>query len=127
MKLNILDISKNKTGEVDLPVQFGEDIGVDLVKRTFLALQSSRIQPYGSMKEAGKRSSSTLSKRRRKYRGSYGFGISRTPRKVLSRRGTRMYWVVRFHPILQGEEEHIPQKLRRCLAKKSTKKKEEKR
>ena len=86
MKLNILDISNKKVGEINLPMQFDEDVRPDLAKRAVLALQSSKRQPYGSMKEAGKRASSTLSKRRRRYRGSYGLGISRTPRKILSRK-----------------------------------------
>ena len=92
MKLDILDISRNKIGEINLPRQFEEEIRIDLIKRAVLALQSNERQPYGAMKEAGKRSSSTLSKRRRKYRGSYGLGISRTPRKILSRR-RMLFWL----------------------------------
>ncbi|MEK6868731.1 MAG: 50S ribosomal protein L4, partial [Nanoarchaeota archaeon] len=102
MKLNVLDTSKNKTGEINLPVQFDEEVRPDLISRAVLALQSSKRQAYGAMPEAGKRASSTLSKRRRRYRGSYGHGISRTPRKILSRRGTRMYWVGAFAPNTRG-------------------------
>ena len=93
MKLKIFGTSEDKTGEINLPSQFNEDIRPDLIKRAVLALQSGRRKAYGAAPEAGKRASSTLSKRRRRYRGSYGFGISRTPRKILSRRGRRMFWV----------------------------------
>ena len=98
MKLNILDTSKNKTGEISLPVQFNEEVRSDLISRAVLSLQSNRRQAYGAMPEAGKRYSSTLSKRRRRYRGSYGHGISRTPRKILSRNGSNMNWVGAFVP-----------------------------
>ena len=66
MKVDILNISKDKVGEINLPIQFEEDIREDLEKRAALAMQSNRKQRYGAMPEAGKRSSSTISKRRRK-------------------------------------------------------------
>ncbi len=122
MKLNILDNSKKKTGEIDLPVQFEEGVRIDLIKRAVLALQSNKRQPYGAKAEAGKRSSSIISKRRHQYRGSYGFGISRTPRKILSRRGTRMYWVGAFAPNTVGGRRAHPPKSEKILGKKINKK-----
>ena len=122
MKLDILDISKKKIGEVNLPTQFQEDVRADLVKRAFLAFRSNKRQAYGTKPEAGKRSSSILSKRRRKYRGMYGFGISRTPRKILSRRGTRMFWVGAFSPNTVGGRRAHPPKAEKILEKKINKK-----
>ncbi len=122
MKLDILDVSRNKVGEINLPVQFNEEVRPDLMKRAVLVLHSNKRQPYGAMKEAGKRSSSTLSKRRRRYRGSYGFGISRTPRKILSRRGTRMYWVGAFSPNTVGGRRAHPPKAEKIMQKKINKK-----
>lgn len=122
MKLNILDTSKSKVGEINLPEQFGEAVRADLAKRVFLALQSNKRQSYGAMKRAGIRASSTLSKRRRRYRGSYGLGISRTPRKILSRRGTRMFWVGAFSPNTVGGRRAHPPKAEKCLQKKVNKK-----
>ena len=122
MKVDVLDITNKKVGEVNLPKQFNEDVRLDLISRAVLALQSSKRQPYGSMPEAGKRYSSTLSKRRRRYRGSYGFGISRTPRKILSRRGTRMYWVGAFSPNTVGGRRAHPPKAEKILGKKINKK-----
>ena len=126
MKLDILDISKKKIGEVKLPMQFDEEVRADLIKRAVLALQSNKRQPYGSMKEAGKRSSSIISKRRRQYRGCYGFGISRTPRKVLSRRGTRMYWVGAFAPNTVGGRRAHPPKPEKIIVQKLNKKERKK-
>ena len=126
MKLDILDISKNNVGEVELPMQFNEVIREDLVKRAFLVIRSNKRQTYGSKPEAGKRASANLSKRRRKYRGMYGFGISRTPRKILSRRGTRMYWVGAFAPNTVGGRRAHPPKAEKIMQKKINKKERKK-
>src|SRR3989338_1849766 len=98
MKLNILNLQKSKVGQMDLPEQFKEEYRPDLIKRAVHALQSAARQRYGADPEAGFRHSSKLTKRRRKYRGCYGFGISRVNRKILSRRGTRFNWVGAFSP-----------------------------
>ena len=109
MKLDILDNSKNKTGEINLPSQFEEDFRPDLIHRAVLTLQSHKRQPYAASPDAGKRSSAKLSRRRRKYRGSYGIGISRVPRKILTRRGARMNWVGAFAPgTVGGRRAHPP-------------------
>ena len=79
MKIEILDAEKKKTGEKEMPSQFSETYRPDLIKRAVHALQSAARQAYGAHPEAGQRHSSELSKRRRKYRGCYGFGISAIP------------------------------------------------
>ncbi|MFC2135964.1 50S ribosomal protein L4, partial [Bacteroidota bacterium] len=98
MKLKILNTNKTETKTTDLPIQFYEPVRKDLIQKVFLAIQANKKQPYGADPEAGKRASAELSRRRRKYRGSYGMGISRVPRKIMSRRGTRMNWVGAFAP-----------------------------
>lgn len=110
MKIPIYDISSKKIGEINLPSQFNEDVRHDLISRAVLSIQSNKRQPYGAMPEAGKRASKEISKRRRNYRGSYGHGISRTPRKILSRRGTRMFWVGAFAPNTVGGRRAHPSK-----------------
>ena len=109
MKLDIFDLGNNKIGEVQLPNQFDEELRQDLIHRTVLAIQSHNRQPYSSSPMAGKRSSAKLSRRRRDYRGSYGLGISRVPRKIMTRRGTRMNWVGAFAPgTVGGRRAHPP-------------------
>ena len=109
MNLDILDLTKNKVGEIKLPSQFEEEFRPDLIKRAVLAVQSHKRQPYSSSEGAGKRASSKLSRRRRDYKGSYGYGISRVPRKIMSRRGTRMNWVGAFAPgTVGGRRAHPP-------------------
>ena len=109
MKLDILDLTKNKVGEIELPSQFEEEFRPDLIHRAVLAIQSHKRQTYAASNEAGKRASAKLSRRRRDYRGSYGIGISRVPRKIMTRRGTRMNWVGAFAPgTVGGRKAHPP-------------------
>ncbi|MDP3765728.1 MAG: 50S ribosomal protein L4, partial [Nanoarchaeota archaeon] len=109
MILDILDSTKNKVGEIKLPRQFEEEYRPDLIHRAVMAIQSHGRQSYAANKEAGKRASAKLSRRRRDYRGSYGFGISRVPRKIMTRRGMRMNWVGAFAPgTVGGRRAHPP-------------------
>jgi large subunit ribosomal protein L4e len=122
MKLTILDTQNKKSGEKELPTQFSEAYRPDLIKRAVLALQSAARQKYGTSPEAGLRHSSKLSKRRRKYRGCYGFGISRVNRKIHSRRGTRMFWVGTFSPQTRGGMRAHPPKAEKILTEKINRK-----
>ncbi|MFW6230502.1 MAG: 50S ribosomal protein L4 [Nanoarchaeota archaeon] len=109
MKLKIKDLKNGESGSMDLPRQFGEEVRPDLITRAVLAIRSHNRQPYGADPEAGMKSSAEVSRRRRKYRGSYGYGISRVPRKILSRRGTRFMWVGAFAPgTIGGRRAHPP-------------------
>lgn len=110
MKANILNLQNQKTGEKELPSQFNEAYRPDLIKRAVLAVQSKARQSYGASPEAGKRHSAELSRRRRKYRGSYGHGISRVTRKIMTRRGTRFFWVGAVSPGTRGGRRAHPPK-----------------
>ena len=113
MKLDILDIEKNKVGEIKLPSQFEEEFRPDLIQRAVLAIQSHKRKAYGASIEAGKRASAKLSRRRKDYRTAYGYGISRVPRKILTRRGTRMNWVGAFAPgTVGGRRAHPPKSVK---------------
>nr|MBT4247044.1 50S ribosomal protein L4 [Candidatus Woesearchaeota archaeon] len=109
MKVTILNKENQNKGEVDFPSQFSESYRPDLIRRAVHALQSAARQAYGANPDAGQRHSSTISKRRRNYRGCYGFGISRVNRKIHSRKGTRMFWVGATSPQTRGgRRSHAP-------------------
>lgn len=109
MKIDIKDGSGKTISKIDLPVQFGEQIRVDLIKRAVLAGQANARQAYGAKIGAGMRQKGKLSRRRRDYKTSYGHGIARTPRKIMSRNGTRMYWVGAVAPnTVGGRQAHPP-------------------
>ncbi len=108
-KLPVLDLEGKKVSEMDLPKVFTEIIRPDLIKKAVLAVQSHNRQPYGAFKDAGKRPSAKLYKRRRVFRTSYGYGISRVPRKILSRKGSQFYWQGAFIPgTIGGRRAHPP-------------------
>jgi len=109
MKAKILDIHKTEKGTKELPVQFSEQIRWDLIQRAVISLQNERRQAYGVKHGAGLRQVSEVSRRRRDYKGTYGAGISRVPRKIMSRNGTRMNWVGAFAPgTVGGRRAHPP-------------------
>ena len=110
MKAKIFDLEGKMGKEVELPVQFEEEIHPNLIKRAVLAIESKTRHSYGAMPKAGQRSSAKLSKRRRNYRGSYGHGISRVPRKIMWRRGTQFGWEGAFAPSMVGGRRAHPPK-----------------
>jgi len=126
MKLNVYSLAKQNTKSMDLPSQFSEEIRPDIVKRAVEAIQANKRQPYGAHPEAGLRASAQVSKRRRKYRGCYGSGMSRTPRKILSRNGTRMNWVGAVAPNTVGGRRAHPPKAEKIWEKKINKKEKRK-
>ena len=116
MKKDLYSIEGKVLKQVELPKQFNEPVRHDLIKRAVLAIHSSKRTPYGADPEAGKRSSSILSKRRRRYRGSYGRGISRSPRKVLTKRGSQFYFVGAFATnTVGGRRSHPPKSGKKWL------------
>ncbi|MBN1646378.1 50S ribosomal protein L4 [Candidatus Woesearchaeota archaeon] len=109
MKLDIVNSKNTIVGQKELPSQFYEPIREDIIEKAVRVYELSGRQPHGAKPDAGKRASAKLSRRRHNYRGSYGFGISRVPRKILSRRGTRMNWVGAFAPgTVGGRQAHPP-------------------
>lgn len=122
MKTKIFNVNAIETGDIKLPPQFEESINPNLIKRAVIALRSSRQQPYGTFEKAGKRPSAKLSKRRRKYRTSYGYGISRVSRKIMWRRGSQFGWEAAFAPGTVGGRKAHPPKSSKDLTKKINKK-----
>ena len=110
MKLKVLSTAKTEKGSMDLPSQFSETVRPDVISRAVLAIYSNRRQPYGTDPRAGKKSMAKLSRRRRDWKGAYGHGISRVPRKIVSRSGTQFNWVGAFAPMTVGGRRAHPPK-----------------
>ncbi len=122
MKLSILNTDNTEKGSIELPQQFNEPINKDLIKRAVSVLQANRRHPYGASPTAGKRQSAKISRRRRNYKGAYGMGISRVPRKTMSRRGRRFIWTGAFAPGTVGGRRAHPPKAEKIFARKINKK-----
>ena len=109
MKLKILSLAKTEKGSKELPRQFNEEIRPDLIYRAVIAILAGRRQRYGADPRAGKKYSSEVYKRRRGFKGSYGIGISRVPRKVMSKQGSHFNWTGAFAPgTVGGRRSHPP-------------------
>ena len=118
MKADILNLEGKKLKDITLPAQFNEEYRPDLIKRAVLVIQANKRQPYGANPEAGKRASAKLSRRRRNYRGAYGHGISRVPRKTMWRRGRQFGWRGAFAPGTVGGRRSHPPKAEKSFEKK---------
>ncbi len=99
----------DKSGTIELPIHFDEEVRADLIKRAVVTIQVNKRQPYGAFERAGKQQSTKLSRRRRQYKTAYGRGISRVPRKTVLRRGTQFIWVgARAPGTVGGARAHPP-------------------
>jgi large subunit ribosomal protein L4e len=109
MKVKVMTAQNSEAGAIDLPSQFKEDVRDDLIARAVLAIQAAGRQPYGGYGNAGMRHSTKISRRRRDFKGSYGKGISRVPRKIHTHRGMQFGWVGALSPgTVGGRAAHPP-------------------
>ncbi len=120
--MKVVNLEGKKVKEMNLPKQFHEEYHPNLIKRSVLTIRNNKRHPYGAKERAGIRYSSTLSKRRKDYKGSYGKGLSRTPRKVLWRRGTQFGYVGATAPGTRGGRKAHPPKSEKIFDKKINKK-----
>ena len=123
MKANILDISGKKVKTIDLPSYFSGKIREDLVLKILEA--KKRKQPYSPSPVAGKQHSASgkIQHRRHVWKSSYGRGISRIPRKIMTRKGSQFNWVgAEISSVRGGRRAHPPKILSMLNTKKINKK-----
>jgi len=118
MKIPVFDKDKRELKQKEMPKQFSEKVREDLIHRAVVTIQSNSRQPYGAYERAGMNVSAKLSRRRKDWKGSYGHGMARTPRKSLSHRGTRFNWVGALAPNTRGGRRAHPPKADRIWDKK---------
>ncbi len=93
LKSEVLDIKGKKLKEISLPGFFSSSIRSDIVNKV---LESKKTkQPYSASPTGGKQHSASgrIIHRRHVWKSGYGRGMSRIPRKILSRRGSQFNWV----------------------------------
>lgn len=110
MKATLYDKSGKKKGDVELPKTFTTKPRRDIVAKYYEA--DKLIQPYASDPQAGNKQSAsgTISHKRHDWKGHYGRGISRAPRKTMWRRGTQFYWIGAQVPGSRGGRRAHPPK-----------------
>ena len=104
VKAELISIDGQKKGSVEIPKAFENEVRVDLIRRAWDAEQSTKRPKYGAFRWAGQQTSAPkqMKHARAGYKAHYGQGISRFPRKALSRRGSRFFWVGAFAPGARG-------------------------
>jgi ribosomal protein L4 len=95
MKTAIYDLNGAKSSDVELPEVFSSTVREDIAVKMLEAMKWEEKQPYTHDPKAGRKhsASGTISHRRHEWKGHYGKGIARVPRKAMWRRGTQFYWV----------------------------------
>ncbi len=110
MKTKIYTIEGKQGKEITLPSVFSALIREDLVMKI---LEAKKIQqPYAPSAVAGNQYSASgkLIHRRHVWKSQYGRGMSRIPRKTMSRRGTQFNWVGATVPSTRGGRRAHPPK-----------------
>jgi large subunit ribosomal protein L4e len=115
---NIYDLKGETKGKIELPIQFHEEFRPDLIRRAVLSLQTHRIQPHGTKLGAGDIFADFLSKRRHRFRTTYGYNQSRTPTKVMQRKGGRLTRRGANVPQAMGGRKSHPPRVETVLAEK---------
>ncbi len=93
MKTKLLDINGKEKGKIDLPKCFSTKVREDIVAKV---IEIKKIkQPYAPSPVAGKQHSASgiLIHQRKVWKSQYGRGISRIPRKIMTRKGSQFNWV----------------------------------
>lgn len=123
MKTQVIDMDGKKIREIELPSFFSEKLREDLI---FKAIETQKHkQPYSPSLMAGLQHSASkiVRHRRHVWKTAYGLGISRIPRKVMSRRGNRFNWVgAEVAGAVGGRRAHPPKVVSMINTKKLNKK-----
>jgi len=112
MKAPIFDKSGKKIKEIELPSFFSARVRDDLISKILEA--EKKKQPYSPSPDAGMQHAARgkVVHRRHVWRSGYGKGISRVPRKIMSRRGEQFSWVAaEISGVRGGMRSHPPKVL----------------
>lgn len=123
MKTDILSIDGKKLKAIDLPNCFSQEIREDIIAKV-LEVKKNK-QPYSPSPVAGKQHSASgkIKHRRHVWKSSYGRGISRIPRKIMTRKGSQFNWVgAEIASTVGGRRAHPPKILSMINTKRINKK-----
>ncbi|NCN51991.1 50S ribosomal protein L4 [archaeon] len=124
MKANLLSIEGKKLKQIEVPSFFGRKIRNDLIQKI---VEAKKIkQPYGPSPVAGNQYSASgiLKHHRKVWKSQYGKGISRVPRKIMTRKGSQFNWIGATVPNTRGGRRAHPPKVISMMGLKKINKKE---
>ena len=110
MKTKLYTADGKQGKEMTLPSFFSTRVREDLIQKIIEA--KKQIQPYAPSAVAGNQYSASgkLNHKRHVWKSQYGRGMSRIPRKKMSRRGTQFNWVGATVPNTRGGRRAHPPK-----------------
>ena len=123
-KTDLLSIEGKRVGEIEIPNFFFMPIREDLI---FKVLETKKIrQPYSPSPVAGRQNSASgiIVHRRHVWKSGYGRGISRVPRKIMTRKGSQFNWIAAEVPFARGGRRAHPPKILKFINTKKINKKE---
>jgi len=123
-QIKIYDISGKETKKMEAPSFFDVEVRSDIV---FKVLEAKKTwQAYGPNLMAGNSYSASgiLKHHRKVWKSQYGRGISRVPRKIMTRRGSQFNWVGATVPNCRGGRRAHPPKAASMINTKCINKKE---
>ena len=111
MKTKLLDIHGKEKGSIELPKFFSEKVREDVIAKVLEARKTR--QPYSPSPVGGKQhaASGKIQHTRHVWKSMQGRGISRVPRKIMSRRVTQFNWVGAEIPNAVGGRRAHPPKI----------------
>lgn len=124
MKSKLFDKTGKAGKDIEMPGNFNAKIRQDILQKVFEVQKSALRNKYGAKTGAGAQYSASgiLKHRRHAWKTTYGKGISRVPRKILSRSGSSFNWVgATISSARGGRKPHAP-KAEKNLFKKINKK-----
>jgi len=124
MKTHILHVNGEKGKEITLPDVFSSVVREDIVAKVIEAKKTK--QPYAPSPVGGKQHSASgkIQHTRHVWKTMQGRGISRVPRKIMSRRGSQFNWVGAEIPSAVGGRRAHPPKIISMINTKRINKKE---
>jgi len=115
MKVNVLDLKGKSSSQIELPKMFTQEVRPDIVKRSFLSLQTLVRQPYGSDPMAGKRTSAHYHGRRHIRHTMMNISRARLPR--IHDSGFLSHRVRRIPQAVKGRRAHPPKTMKDWIQK----------
>lgn len=124
MKTKVYTSDGNKGKDLALPNFFENTVREALIQKI---IEAKKIkQPYGPMPGAGMQYSASgkLKHHRKVWKSQYGRGMSRVPRKMMTRRGSQFHWVGATVPNTRGGRRAHPPRVEAMINSSSINKKE---
>src|SRR4030042_4910291 len=124
MKSHLMHINGEKGKEITLPEVCSSTVREDIVAKVLEAKKTR--QPYAPSPVGGKQHSASgkIQHVRHVWKTMQGKGISRVPRKIMSRRGSQFTWVGAEIPNARGGRRAHPPKIISMINTKRINKKE---